>query len=498
MPRTPPTKPGTRKLSEVARHLVLPSGIVATGYPSVEAQCRKMGVVHDDWQRGLARAILAKREGGLYAAGIGGVLISIARQVGKTFTIGSIVFALCILFPGIKVLWTAHHTATTDETFDSLAGFARRRGVAPYIRQVRGGNGKQSIRFVNGSRIMFGAREHGFGRGIPGVSIVVFDEAQILTERALTDMIPATNVAKNPLILYMGTPPKPTDPSEVFKNRRRQMLAVEAKRRAGEDAPSDTLYLEIGADPGADPDDRKQWAKANPSFPQRTPVEAIMRMRAQFTDDDAFLREGMGVWDNDQAGTRLIPSWMWRDRGIEAAPTGTISYGIAFSQDGSRVALAGGRKHVGGVHVELLDAFSGPVDAGMGKLADWLAACWRDTAQIVISGAAGATVLKQELRDRGVPEKIIWLLTTSQYTTACAMTWEATKDGSLSHLGHEGQKQLDDSVAVCDQKKRSATGAWGWEATTADGDETPVEAISIALYGARTSKRVPGRKAVIL
>ena len=73
-----------RKLSDVAKHLVVPSGIKTTGYPTVEAQCRKMSVQHDPWQKGLARAILAKRANGLYAADIGGVRISICRQVGKT------------------------------------------------------------------------------------------------------------------------------------------------------------------------------------------------------------------------------------------------------------------------------------------------------------------------------------------------------------------------------------------------------------------------------
>ncbi|MFC7430992.1 MULTISPECIES: terminase large subunit domain-containing protein [unclassified Agrococcus] len=497
MPPTLKTRTGTPRLSDVAKHLVLPSDIVATGYPGVEAQCRKMGVEHDDWQRGLARALLAKRSTGLYAAGIGGAIISICRQAGKTFTIGSIVFALCILFPGTKVLWTAHHSATTDETFESLAAFARRRLVAPHIRQVRGGNGKQSIRFMNGSRISFGAREHGFGRGLQGVSIVVFDEAQILTERALTDMIPTTNVSKNPLVIYMGTPPKPTDPAEVFKGRRRKMLAVEAKRSAGEDAASDTLYIEVGADEGADPDDREQWAKANPSFPHRTPAESIQRMREQLGDDESFLREGMGVWDSDDPGSRAISRTLWDRQGVDAAPEGTISYGVAFSQDGTRVSLGGARKHSTGIHAELLDAQTGPVEDGIAPLADWLAGCWRQTAEIVISGAAGAETLKQALIERKVPPRMIRVLNTTQYLAACAGAYDSLLDRSLTHLADAGQQVLDDSVAVTDKKKRTASGAWGWEATTVDGDETPLEAISVAHYGARHTKRDPSRKQVI-
>jgi hypothetical protein len=58
---SPPTKRGTRKLSDVARHVVVPTGIVSTGYPAVRDKCRDLGIVHDDWQQGLGRLILAKR-----------------------------------------------------------------------------------------------------------------------------------------------------------------------------------------------------------------------------------------------------------------------------------------------------------------------------------------------------------------------------------------------------------------------------------------------------
>jgi len=71
-------------------------------------------------------------------------------------------------------------------------------------------NGQQEITFTNGSRILFGAREGGFGRGFAGVDILVFDEAQILGQKALDDMVPAVNTAPNPLVIRLGTPPRPT------------------------------------------------------------------------------------------------------------------------------------------------------------------------------------------------------------------------------------------------------------------------------------------------
>jgi hypothetical protein len=72
---------------------------------------------------------------------------------------------------------------------------------------------------------------------------------------------------------------------------------------------------------------------------------------------------------------------------------------------------------------------------------------------------------------------------------ACAMTLDAVRDGSLTHLAGDGQALLDASVAVVDVDKRG-----GWVSTVPGGDETPLEAVSLALWGARTTTRSPGRK----
>lgn len=191
------TRSGQPKLSEVAKHLVLPEGIVSTGWPAVKDKLDEFGVTFDRWQEGIATATLAKRADGLYAASIGGVTWSIPRQVGKTFTVGHIIFALCILTPNTTVLWTAHRSRTSDETFADMKGMSKKHRIEPYMDEPINGAGQQTVRFKNGSRILFGARENGFGRGFSQVSIAVFDEAQILSDRAIDDMVPATNSVEN-------------------------------------------------------------------------------------------------------------------------------------------------------------------------------------------------------------------------------------------------------------------------------------------------------------
>jgi phage terminase large subunit-like protein len=220
-----------------------------------------------------------------------------------------------------------------------MKGLAKRKLIAPHVANVRSTNGEQEIEFTNGSRIMFGARESGFGRGFDDVDVIVFDEAQILTQKALDDMIPAANVAVNPLIIYIGTPPKPTDPSEVFTTRRAEALAVKEKiLEAGLTGLGDTLFVEVSADPDADPDDRAQWRKGNPSFPERTPEHAILRMQLNL-GPESFRREGLGIWDDAGVLNGVFDQVEWaksRDthRGLTVTmPTGPVSVGVGFSPD---------------------------------------------------------------------------------------------------------------------------------------------------------------------
>jgi len=473
-----PTSAGS--LSDLARHVILPSGIVSTGWPAVRDTCLGWGVSFDGWQDGIGRSILAKRADGQYAAGIGGVMMSICRQVGKTFTVGMMIMALCVLFPGLKVVWTAHRTRTSDETFKSFQGMAKRKKLAPHILIVRRANGQQEIEFVNGSRIMFGARESGFGRGFDEVDVLVFDEAQILTQKALDDMVPATNVAANPLILYMGTPPKPSDPSEVFVNRR-----VEALSGTGDDA----LYIEFSADSDADVEDRTQWRKGNPSYLSRTPEASMLRMKKNL-GDESFRREGMGIWDDAAALGKSSIDWAkWSALASPAPDSGRVAYAVKFSADGSRVAIGAAVQPENGVpHVELVKVAD--MAAGTSWLVDWLSTRWRTCSRITIDGAAGAGALVNALRAAKIPARVLHTPSVGEVIEAHSMIAESIRAATLSHFP---EKNLDDAVRGAGKRPIGRTGGWGWSPLSPDVDVTPLDAVTLALHALTTSKRGSGR-----
>src|SRR5699024_7011783 len=107
-----------RPLSAVARHVVAPDGIVASEWPSVRQTCHRLGWSFDGWQDGAGMLALSLRADGEYAADT--IVLSIPRQVGKTYLIACIIFALCLMKPGLLVIWTAQVKDTALQTFDQF------------------------------------------------------------------------------------------------------------------------------------------------------------------------------------------------------------------------------------------------------------------------------------------------------------------------------------------------------------------------------------------
>jgi hypothetical protein len=466
MPTLQTTSRSTPRLSDLARSVVAPKGVVSTGWPAVQRKCRELGIRFRPWQPDVGRLILAKREDGKYAATIGGTGLSIPRQVGKTFLVGAIIFALCLLHPNLTVIWTAHRLRTADETFGKMQVFARRKRIAPFVLKTVLGSGEEEILFRNGSRILFGARERGFGRGFDEVDVLIFDEAQILTENALDDMVPATNQSRqeaSALLLFMGTPPKPSDPGEVFMRMRREALA-------GED--EDTGWVEFGADPGFTPTespaplteaDWRQVAKANPSFPEDTPKEAILRMRKQL-GPESFLREGLGIWDED-IGT--LPGW----KGL-AAPTAERGsdpvFGIDVDQDRQLwIAVAWSRDD--GAQVMLandgLPLAAHQVVADCSRLSkDW-------NARVICPPA-----FHEDLERAGVRA---FKATSVDFTAACGALLDAVKAGGVHH---GNQPYLNGAVKASKWRTAGVDGSRAFQLKESP-EVGPLAAVARALHG---------------
>jgi hypothetical protein len=417
-----------------------------------------MGIGFDEWQRGAGRLILAKTADGRYAATVGGVGMSLPRQVGKTYLIGAIVFALCIDNPGLTVIWTAHHSRTAGETFLAMQAMAQRSKIAPYVRRVLTGANNEAVEFRNGSRVLFGARERGFGRGFAGVDILVCDEAQILTDRALDNMLATMNTAPNALPLFMGTPPAPGDPSESFIRMRTDALSGDA---------TDTAWIECGADPGASPDDRKQWATANPSFPQRTPVTSMLRLRKKLRPD-SWLREGLGVWDDD--GPSTMPNWphLAVDPVEDVTPS---ALGIASDPDQTWLSLGAVSQ---GEHPHLSIMLRVPI----AKRPEFVNEVVRVSGQlgcpVLIDKNGPASFLLPDLIDAMVPLEQVGLDRFVQASVDLVLAVAA------SEVEHGNYEELNAAVAAAGWRKVGDRQVFARR----NGDISALEAVALALHGA--------------
>jgi hypothetical protein len=499
------------------RVLVAPRGARANSWEDVADLSARAGVVLDGWQELILEAAMGERSNATWAAKRVGV--SVPRQNGKSQLLVSRALAGVLLFGEKKIVISAHQQDTARETFSKMIEILEADGNGWLMDRVRP-NGimnainREAIRFKNGATVQFKARSGSGGRGFSS-DCLMLDEAQRLKRPAWVSINSTMSAMPNPQVWLLGTPPTRED-------REAQMGEVfESVRSSATDGSStSSAWCEWGVDP-EDPafvammkSSSRAWSptverlcwSSNPAWNARMNLDVVQGEFESYTPEE-FAQDRLGAWLTDlNAGSRLISAAAWSGRAVEAAPEGVRSFGVAFSYDGSRQSVAGAVRHDAGVHVELIGAQSGSTDSGIAALADWFTAPgpdgrerWRMAATIVISGRSHATVLHDALRARGVPANVLHVASTAEYMTSGAMFLDGVQDETLTYPkpADPALDALTLSVAVSDKKARGTDGAWGWNATTPDGDETPVEAASLALWGAKTSKRRPGRKAVV-
>ena len=139
-----------------------------------------------------------------------------------------------------------------------------------------------------------------------------------------------------------GTAPQLSTDAEVLGRLRADIHAGTGKRLA---------WVEYGAEPGCDLDDREQWTAANPG---RIGVGAI---EAEFRElsPAGFARERLNLWPTDRVEVEIAPE-VWAGLVADGPAYETPPAAIAVDASPDRdMAVAGCWVLDGGrVHVELL------------------------------------------------------------------------------------------------------------------------------------------------
>lgn len=470
--------PDNPRLKDVAKHFVAHVGkAVSSDWPEVRAFLASLGIVFDLWQDDLNLLALARKADGALLCGEDGMNLSTMRQVGKSFTFGWLFFGLCLLRPNTLVLWTAQRLATANETYRTLAAMARDPRIRKLVSRIAKDHGNSGvIEFVNGSRIVFGSRDSGFGRGWTKVDVLMLDEAQSLTEGAMEDMVPATAASPLGLVVLAGTPPRPSDRSEVFRNARDLALK--------DPDTFDGVWVEFGAPDGwDDPDDLEMLSQVNPAVTRgRVNLAAIRRMLRRLKDKGSKLREVFGVWDTrrDDSGIDMAD---WEDTFVESAPDGAaLAYAVNMDPDGYASIGVVAQWPDGRMHVEVVESSYTPL--GTGSLVAWLAA--RKKVPVALLRSSMTQQLEPHLKAAGVKT---FVATANDFSTATSMFTTGIHEKTITHYE---QIPLDVAVVSATTRPIGTVGGVAWDLSKQDVPMSPLVAVTLANWLAQVAPKRKG------
>lgn len=438
----------------------------------------------DPWQQLVIDCWLGMDADGRYTMTSAG--LALPRQNGKNVCLEAREF-FGLVIRGEKILHTAHQVRTSKKSFRRLASMftdKKHPEITDIVKNIRYTNGEECIELDNGGSIEFSARSRQAARGFDGISLVVYDEAQELTDdqvEAIMATLSASSTGTRQII-YTGTPPYPGCPGDVFRRRRTVCTTDPGKYDAWHE-------WSVAADSIADikTDDTGLWYMANPALGFRL-SEDFTAEELRSMSKDGFARERLGWWSPvlEHKEDTVIPAAAWDAcMSSERKPDGKTAYGVKFTADGAEVVLCGAViPRSGPARVSLIQRK--PTGHGTQWLADWLNEREGKAACVVIDGRNGADVLVDKIANVWRAKGSVIRPGGREIIAAASTLCNAVSERTVSW--YAGQDALRDSAIT--STKRPISGGWGFGGE----NSAPVEAAALALWGAKTTKRNPARK----
>ncbi len=434
------------------------------------------GMILDPWQSDTLDDWMALNPSGKWICKTCGG--SVPRQNGKTGLIQGRAEAGMIKYVE-QVIYTAHLQKTATETFEEMASFFDSNKLRAHVKDIKTALGREQIILKNGARIKFLARTRNGGRGQHG-DLLIFDEAQELDSDAQASFIPAISASLNPQTIYVGTPPDPNAPGEVFRKIREKAISGETKT---------TSWFEFSVDTIGDVHKTERWAATNPALGRRILLSTIEGECEQMSAD-TFARERLGWWSpiiEEEKIPTAISEELWEScKSDELKPEGKTAYGIKFSADGSEVCLCGAVIPADGkARISLIDRK--PTGYGTQWLADWLNARYKKASCVVIDGRNGVDVLIDKISDTWRYKGSVIRPGAKDAIAAVSCLMDGLVENTLTW--YSAQEDLKNSAITSTKRKIGNAGGWGF----GGDDSTPIEACALALWGAQNTKRDPNR-----
>ena len=425
----------------------------------------------DEWQKVVLDCWLGKEDGKRNVTSAG---LALPRQNGKNVCLEAREF-YGLVVDGEKILHTAHQVRTSKKSFRRLAAMftdKRHPEITDIVKQIRYTNGEECIELDNGGVIEFSARSRQAARGFDGISLVVYDEAQELTDDQVEAIMATLSASATGTrqIIYTGTPPYPGCPGDVFRRRRTVCI---------EDAGKHDSWHEwsVAADSIAEinVEDRNLWYMTNPALGIRLD-EDFTEEELRSESKDGFARERLGWWSpviTHEADYAIDRDTWEACKSEDPKPEGKTAYGVKFSADGSTVALCGAVVPDKGLaRISLIELQ--PTGRGIGWLADWLNERYKKASCVVIDGRNGVDVLVERISETWRAKGSVIRPSTKDMLAATGTLTNALTEQSVTWF-HQ-QELLNDSAVT--STKRPLGGGWGFGGE----NSIPIEAAALALW----------------
>lgn len=422
------------------------------------------------------------------------IAISKPRQNGKSF--GVRFYAIeCAAVEARHVLFTAHRGKTVRKMFKFIRTFVLSvpdlaKKLLPGAEGIYKAAGSEGIYFANGGMIEFATRTEGGARG-ETYDVIIFDEAQELTEDQYDAVVPTTIASESgdPQKIYLGTPPGPKCQGTVFRG-------LHDKAHSGN---SDGVWwLEWAVTELPDMSDPMAVLElvyeTNPAMGYRIKEDVMLDVIKTATSADGFAREFLGWWVSVIIKVNsVIRADEWNAcRETSPKREGLMVLAVKFAADGKTGSLAACYRPTEGKPFVFVVG-NRSLDHGLGWFVDKLVANQGKAAAIIIDGQSNAKALYERLVKEHVPKRMLVLPKATDATSAYAGFVNSVRERSVAHYG---QPALDKSATGSEKRAIGTNGGWGFQSTES-ADASLIESCCWAHWGAMTTKRRPGRKATV-
>lgn len=443
----------------------------------------------DDWQAWAVWWSQARRaDGDLASKHVYG---EVPRQNGKNIWLEVCQITDLLLFGYRLFRHSAYRADTAHEHFLSLKehildSALLREYVKPKGNQgFFSANGKESIEFANGARILFQTRQKEGGRG-PRPQKLYFDEALILDPEMVDSQVPSITAQRGSQVFW--TTSAPMKDSEYVHAMR--------ARAATDDSDDNRYFAVMWNNPAEvagreiDPEDPLLICRVNPSMGQgRMTVESVLLNRRVMTLE-GFIREHLGVPQDPPdvvGGPFSLEQWdTLAEETSRAVTHRTVALGVSLDRQWATIGVAG-RRDDGNYHVEWKVR-----KPGTGWVVEEAVKLVRAGYRLRVHSTGPEATLLPKIREAfaacvdsdGDPDPIdpdnLVEVSTADFGRATDTMIDLVTQQTLRH---RGQKTLADQVSV-GRYRLSTEGVHTWSATRSEGPIDALKAVTIALGGA--------------